>query len=63
MTNEKSTPTIMIVEDYDDTRLLLKQGLELWVTVCWKRATDKRRLTLPIVSIPIYSDGSGSADS
>ena len=28
MTNEKSTPTIMIVEDYDDTRLLLKKGLE-----------------------------------
>ena len=29
MTKEKSTPTIMIVEDYDDTRLLLKQGLEI----------------------------------
>ena len=29
MTNEKSTPTIMIVEDYDDTRMLLKQGLEV----------------------------------
>ena len=28
MTNEKSTRTIMIVEDYDDTRLLLKQVLE-----------------------------------
>jgi hypothetical protein len=28
MTNEKSKRTIMIVEDYDDTRLLLKQGLE-----------------------------------
>ena len=29
MSNGKSTPTIMIVEDYEDTRLLLKQGLEL----------------------------------
>jgi two-component system, cell cycle response regulator DivK len=29
VTNEKSTPTIMIVEDYDDTRMLLKQGLEI----------------------------------
>ena len=29
MTNKKFTPTIMIVEDYDDTRLLLKQGLEM----------------------------------
>jgi len=29
MTNGKSTPTIMIVEDYEDTRVLLKQGLEL----------------------------------
>ena len=28
MTKEKSTRTIMIVEDYDDTRLLLKHGLE-----------------------------------
>jgi len=28
MTNEKSTRTIMIVEDYDDTRELLKQSLE-----------------------------------
>ena len=28
MTNEKSTRTIMIVEDYDDTRELLKQCLE-----------------------------------
>jgi two-component system, cell cycle response regulator DivK len=29
MTNEqKSTHTIMVVEDYDDTRLLLKKGLE-----------------------------------
>ena len=28
MTNEKSTRTIMIVEDYDDTRVLLKQVLE-----------------------------------
>lgn len=29
MTTEKPTRTIMIVEDYDDTRLLLKQGLEV----------------------------------
>ena len=29
MNKERLTPTIMIVEDYDDTRLLLKQGLEL----------------------------------
>ena len=29
MTKEKSTRTIMIVEDYDDTRLMLKQGLEV----------------------------------
>ena len=28
MTKEKSIPTIMVVEDYDDTRALLKQGLE-----------------------------------
>ena len=28
MTNEKPMRTIMIVEDYDDTRLLLKHGLE-----------------------------------
>lgn len=28
MAKEKSTRTIMIVEDYDDTRLLLKHGLE-----------------------------------
>ena len=28
MTNEKSTRTIMIVEDYDDTRVLLKQVFE-----------------------------------
>jgi len=26
--DEKSTHTIMVVEDYDDTRLLLKRGLE-----------------------------------
>lgn len=29
MTVEKSTRRIMVVEDYDDTRLLLKQGLEM----------------------------------
>jgi len=29
MTDEKIMRTIMVVEDYDDTRLLLKQGLEL----------------------------------
>jgi len=29
MTEEKATHTIMVVEDYDDTRLLLKQGLEM----------------------------------
>ena len=28
MTNEISARTIMVVEDYDDTRLLLKKGLE-----------------------------------
>ena len=28
MTKEKSTRTIMVVEDYDDTRTLLKIGLE-----------------------------------
>ena len=28
MDQEKSTRTIMVVEDYDDTRLLLKRGLE-----------------------------------
>ena len=28
MSNEDSARTIMIVEDYDDTRLLLKKGLE-----------------------------------
>ena len=28
MANEVSEPTIMVVEDYDDTRLLLKKGLE-----------------------------------
>src|SRR6185503_10437920 len=28
MTKETSTHTIMVVEDYDDTRLLLKKGLE-----------------------------------
>ena len=28
MTKEKSTRTIMVVEDYDDTRALLKHGLE-----------------------------------
>ncbi|HJU93170.1 MAG TPA: response regulator [Pyrinomonadaceae bacterium] len=27
-TNQKTTRTIMVVEDYDDTRLLLKKGLE-----------------------------------
>ena len=29
MTDEKIMRTIMVVEDYDDTRLLLKQGLEV----------------------------------
>jgi CheY-like chemotaxis protein len=29
MTDEKSNRTIMVVEDYDDTRMLLKQGLEM----------------------------------
>jgi len=29
MTEEKSNRRIMVVEDYDDTRMLLKQGLEL----------------------------------
>ena len=29
MTEEKSNRTIMVVEDYDDTRMLLKQGLEM----------------------------------
>ena len=29
MTEEKSTRRIMVVEDYDDTRMLLKQGLEM----------------------------------
>src|SRR5215510_3505311 len=29
MSQEKSTRMIMVVEDYDDTRLLLKQGLEM----------------------------------
>ena len=28
MPNENSAPTIMVVEDYDDTRMLLKKGLE-----------------------------------
>ena len=28
MSNENSERTIMVVEDYDDTRLLLKKGLE-----------------------------------
>jgi CheY-like chemotaxis protein len=28
MTNEPSAHTIMVVEDYDDTRMLLKKGLE-----------------------------------
>ena len=28
MTNEPSARTIMVVEDYDDTRMLLKKGLE-----------------------------------
>lgn len=28
MTTERSAPTIMVVEDYDDTRLLLKHQLE-----------------------------------
>ena len=28
MTNEISARTIMVVEDYDDTRMLLKKGLE-----------------------------------
>ena len=28
MANEVSEPTIMVVEDYDDTRMLLKKGLE-----------------------------------
>jgi CheY-like chemotaxis protein len=29
MTEEKSNRRIMVVEDYDDTRMLLKQGLEM----------------------------------
>ena len=29
MTVEKSSRRIMVVEDYDDTRMLLKQGLEM----------------------------------
>src|SRR4026209_2395691 len=29
MTEEKSTRRIMVVKDYDDTRMLLKQGLEM----------------------------------
>ena len=29
MTEEKSHRRIMVVEDYDDTRMLLKQGLEM----------------------------------
>ncbi len=29
MTEEKANRTIMVVEDYDDTRMLLKQGLEM----------------------------------
>ena len=29
MNKEKPTPTIMIVEDYDDTRLLLKEAMQL----------------------------------
>jgi len=29
MTQGKTTHTIMVVEDYDDTRMLLKQGLEM----------------------------------
>jgi len=29
MNKERLTPTIMIVEDYDDTRLLLKEAMEL----------------------------------
>ncbi|HJY29263.1 MAG TPA: response regulator [Pyrinomonadaceae bacterium] len=29
MTEEKTTRRIMVVEDYDDTRMLLKQGLEM----------------------------------
>jgi two-component system cell cycle response regulator DivK len=28
MTNDTPTRTVMVVEDYDDTRLLLKKGLE-----------------------------------
>ena len=29
MSQEKANRTIMVVEDYDDTRMLLKQGLEM----------------------------------
>jgi len=29
MTDDKATHRIMVVEDYDDTRMLLKQGLEM----------------------------------
>ena len=29
MTEEKASHRIMVVEDYDDTRMLLKQGLEM----------------------------------
>lgn len=29
MTEEKASHKIMVVEDYDDTRMLLKQGLEM----------------------------------
>jgi CheY-like chemotaxis protein len=29
MSQEKPSRTIMVVEDYDDTRMLLKQGLEM----------------------------------
>jgi response regulator RpfG family c-di-GMP phosphodiesterase len=53
MTNGKSTPTIMIVEDYDDTRLLLKQGLELLGYSVLEATNGQKLSRSPIVNTRI----------
>ena len=72
MPNENSARTIMVVEDYDDTRMLLKKGLEGLgysvleasngqeaVGIRQERQCPQDRLALPSIALSIHGNDRG----